>query len=345
MSDQSEEKTLPASQRKLTKAREKGQVVTSRETVMSLAGVAALLYLYATRVSITEKLRALWTLEPDFEGQPFLSQLQAKVEVVLSLGLGTVMPVVALVIGVGVLGGMAVAGGPVLSFEPLVPKFEKISPASGFKKIVGRRAMMSFLFHVIRLALLGAIFTLVLLGGWQAMMLAPVCGLGCAMETMDGVLLPLVVGAVAAMLVMALADYLIQRAEFMREQKMTLTEYKKEMKEQMGDPHMRGQIKRDRREMLTSQTGPGLATLILTAGRDAAIGIRYREGETPAPMVVARVRGAPAIRAMAAKSKALQLDEAALVGALRKVAVGGYITEDDAIAKLAPLLHRAGTTG
>ena len=57
MSGNSEEKTHPPSQQKLKKAREKGQVVTSKETLASLTTLAVLLYLFARRGAIWRDLR------------------------------------------------------------------------------------------------------------------------------------------------------------------------------------------------------------------------------------------------------------------------------------------------
>lgn len=339
--DESEEKTLQASQRKLKKQREKGSVVTSKEAVMSVVGIAALIYLYSMRFSIAEKLAALWVLEPAYEGQTFWLQLQSKTTIVWQLGLELVMPLMGIVIGIGILTGMLVSGGPVFSMEPINPSFDKINPAQGFKKLFSRKAMMSFLMNVIRLTVLLVVFGLILLAAWEALLLAPVCGLLCAIEAWDGVLFPMIVGAVAVMTAMAVFDYMVQRAEFMNEQKMTQSEFKREMKDQMGDPHMRGHLKQERKSMLTTNTGPSKATLMVSAGGKASVGIRYVEGETPAPLVVARVKSGPAIRNMARKSGAFEHVDADLFEALGGVAVGGYITTDELIGKIAPLLQRA----
>ena len=64
MSGNSEEKTHPPSQQKLKKAREKGQVVTSRETLASVSTLAGLIYIYARRDSIWNDFRTLFSVEP-----------------------------------------------------------------------------------------------------------------------------------------------------------------------------------------------------------------------------------------------------------------------------------------
>jgi type III secretion protein U len=209
------------------------------------------------------------------------------------------------------------------------------------KRIFSRRAFMSFLMNVIRLTILTVVFGLILLSGWQALILAPVCGIGCALETLQGVILPMVIGAVAVMAFMAIFDYLVQRAEFLREQMMSITEFKREMKDALGDPHLRGQLKQERKSMLTTNTGPGNATIMVSAGNSLSIGVRYISGETPAPLIVAKARGTKAIRSMAQKSGAREFDDRGLVADIENIAVGGYITDDETIAKIAPLLQGA----
>lgn len=201
--------------------------------------------------------------------------------------------------------------------------------------------MMTFLMSVLRLTILTLVFGLILLAGWQALILAPVCGIGCALETLQGVILPMVVGAVAVMAFMAMFDYLVQRAEFLREQMMTMTEFKREMKDALGDPHLRGHLKQERKSMLTTNTGPGFATIMISAGNSMSIGVRYVSGETPAPLIVAKARGAKAIRSMAQKSGAKEYDDRALLAQIAGISVGGYITDDETISRIAPLLQGA----
>jgi type III secretion protein U len=341
--ESSEEKTLPPSEQKLRKAREKGTVVTSKETLVSLVAVAALAYLYLRRDALTEMFAALFLLEPaDAAGaRPFALMLQDKTAIVWDLALQVVAPLLALVVAIGVLGGMMIAGGPLFAPEVLAPKFEKINPASGFKKLFGRRALMTFLMHVVRMALLAGVFVLVLVGGWSALIRAPLCGFSCAVEALEAATGPLVLAAIVMMLVMALADYLVQRSEFLREQKMSITEFKRELKDREGDPHLKGRLRQDQRDMVESPTGPRLATVVIEGPDGAACAIRYAEGETPAPLVVARARGGDGAGRILRASAAPSVTDDRLIELLRGKAVGDYITDDETIEALAPHLQRA----
>ena len=341
--ESSEEKTLPPSEQKLRKAREKGTVVTSKETLASLVAVAALAYLYLRRHTLAEHMAALFLLEPsDPAGsRPFALMLQDKTAIVWDLALLVVAPLFALVVALGVLGGMMIAGGPLFAPEVLAPKFEKINPASGLKKVFGRRALLTFLMHLFRMALLAGVFALVLVGGWSALIRAPLCGFSCAVEALDAAAGPFVFAAIVLMLIMALADYLVQRSEFLREQKMSVSEFKRELKDREGDPHLKGRMRQDQRDLVESPTGAKLATVVIEGPDGAAYGIRYAEGETPAPLVVARARDAAGAGRILRASGAPSFIDARLTDLLRGKTVGDYITDDETIEVLAPHLQRA----
>lgn len=336
-----EEKTLPPTQHKLRKQREKGNVVTSKETITSMVSISALAYLYLRRDALGEKLSALFILEGSDESQGFGVELQSKLSIVSQLAIELVAPLLLLVIAISLITGMIISGGPLFATEPITPKFEKINPAAGFKRIFSRRAMMTFLLHLVRLALLTAVFGFILVGGWSAFIRAPICGLGCAGEAFEAAIQPIVIASVAVMASMALLDYLVQRAQFMREQKMSITEYKREIKDQEGDPQLQGQIRQDRRDMLEAPTGAREAILLLDNSPESVIGIRYVDGETPAPIVVARARGGDGCRRLLSVADAFEAPDNGLAEALAKTPVGSFITEEATLQKLAPLVQRA----
>lgn len=341
--ESSEEKTLPPSEQKLKKARDKGSVVTSKEAMSSIVGLTALAYLYLRRDTMAEQLTALFILEPvDALGErAFLLALQDKATIVWQLALQVVAPLFALVIAVGLFFGLVIAGGPLFAPEVLSPKFEKINPAKGIKKIFGRRALVTFLMNVLRMALLAVVFAIVLIGGWSALIRAPLCGFPCAVEALETAARPLVFAAITVMVIVALADYLVQRAEFMREQKMSVTEFKREIKDREGDAYLKGRLQQDQRDMVESPTGAGLATVVIESPSGAAYGIRYVEEDTPAPLIVARARDTAGVGRILKASDAPTFTDGNLIDLLKGKAVGDYITDENTIAVLAPHLQRA----
>ncbi|WBU57189.1 EscU/YscU/HrcU family type III secretion system export apparatus switch protein [Paracoccus sediminicola] len=336
----SEEKNLPPSQHKLRKAREKGQVVTSKEALASVSMAAVLIYLFMRRDAISADLQTLFMLE-EVTDAGFAGALAEKARICFRLAVGIVLPILITVVTVSVLGGVVVSGGPVFSTHPLIPDFNKINPAGGFKKIFGRRAMMGFLMHCVRLITLLVAPALILWGSFGALMAAPPCGLGCMGEAIQAMLVPLLIALLTMLVVAMLLDYLVQRSEFMREQKMSITEFKRELKDQDGDPLLKGQMRQDQRAMVERPTGLSQATALIHDAPNSVVGLRYVDGDTPAPLVVIRARGGDSVsrilRAAAARIR-ISHDPAA-VAAISGVAVGDYVVEDDQIEAIAHFLR------
>ncbi|MDO5621565.1 MAG: EscU/YscU/HrcU family type III secretion system export apparatus switch protein [Paracoccus sp. (in: a-proteobacteria)] len=335
----SEEKTLPPSRQKLKKARQKGQVVTSREALASVSTLAVLLYLFARRHAIWHDLTQLFTVTPP-QDLPFWPYLAAQARLALDLAIGLVAPVIVMVIVLVVLMGMAVSGGPLFSTHPLIPDFNKLNPAKGFKKLFGRAAWVKFLMHLIRVCAVGALLFVMLRGQIGALLPTPPCGLDCAGRVVDNILMPLLVGLTAILTLAALLDYMVSRFEFMREQRMSITELKREFKEQDGDPLMKGQLSQTRRDMVERPAGMAQATAIIRDGNRNAVAIRWVQDDMPAPLLVMRMRGAEAISRAISTRRDLRVSwDSAAVKALTGKAVGDYITDDDQITAIASHLQ------
>lgn len=337
MSDSSEEKTLPPTKQKLKKARQKGQVVTAPEAIASAVSVLTLLYLFARRRAIWDDMVALFEITPNPD-LPFMAQLADAAQISLRLGMTLVLPVIIAVVVISTLIGMAITGGPLLAFSNLVPKFEKLNPAKAFKNMFGKSAWLKFMMHVIRLIAIMSVPGLILWYSVGALLPTPPCGLACASRGVEQMITPMLIAAVSIMILVALFDYLVQRANFMRDQKMSLSEVKREYKEQEGDPQLRSQMRSDQQAMVDRPTGLAQASVVLTDGRRRAIGVRYAPPETPAPLIVVRARGAEAVAKMIRAAKVPVHDDAALVEMIGAIPVGHWISEDEHINAIAPYL-------
>jgi len=326
----SEQKSLPASARKLRKAREKGQVVTSRDSIASLVTLAVLVYLFARRHHLSDLLYGLFTYTPPPE-LVFSAALSDLLDLAFRVIIQICLPLMILVVTLSILVGMLIAGGPLFTTEPLKPNFNKINPATGFFKIFSKRSFLTFLMHVIRVSVIFTTLVLILAYSAAALFTAPYCGLACTQEAAIAITVPLLGALVAILLLAALFDYLVQRSSFLREQKMTMTEFKRELKDQHGDPQLRSRIKGDRRDMLERPTGWGQATNIIYAAPHIAVALRYVPDEMPAPLVVGRARGAEAIARALRNSKAPRSEDAHAAAKIAAIPVGQYVTDEEQI--------------
>ena len=113
---------------------------------------------------------------------------------------------------------------------------------------------------------------------------------------------PLFIAFALIFLLFAMIDVGVQRWLFLRDMKMTTTEFKRERKDMEGDPMLRQERMRQRREYAEGSTTPlGVknATILISDGQSAVVGLRYIQGETPVPVIVCKGRKDRAISLVA----------------------------------------------
>ena len=287
----SQNKTLPATPRKIRKAREEGQVARSRDLghFAALAGGGAVLVLAAA--PLTAHLRALMDaglrVDPRSLGDP-----QAMVEQLGRLtasALWVVLPLGAVVIALAVAAALA-AGGWNFTFKPLAPKFSKLDPIAGIGRVFSKHQLTETLKASLLALTLGA------LGAWylqsqladlqQVLALALPAAIGRAGGVLAGGLALLALALAA----FALVDLPLQRHLLHERLKMSHQELKQELKELEGSPEVKGRIKSRMREMSRTRMLAAVAgaDLVVMNPTHYAVALKYDERAMAAPRVVAK---------------------------------------------------------
>ncbi|MFD2057416.1 EscU/YscU/HrcU family type III secretion system export apparatus switch protein [Mesorhizobium calcicola] len=328
MAEEAEEKKLPASDKKLRDARRKGQVSQSRDLVSGFTLFAALAYLYFSWPMLFRRLSELVqtvTMSGGSFGEVSLRAIRHS----SSLLMLATLPLVGIVVVFTVAFGMLGTFGPVFSFEQLKPQFDHINPAKGLQKILSLRNVIEFTKGLIKVVLLASLFVFILTAWLQPLFDAPGCGQSCLEPIIKAVLTPLGVAAALAFVVIGLIDVPIQRWLFLRDMRMTTTEYKREHKDLEGDPLIRHEQQRQRREavMQPAKLGVKNAVIVFVSG-DRAVALRYVKGETPVPTVVGKGQGRAAdeIVAQARQARIAIVEDAAVAEPLfENASTGSYI--------------------
>ncbi|WKA26822.1 flagellar biosynthesis protein FlhB [Bradyrhizobium roseum] len=290
MAEDTDDKTEDPTQKRLDDALEKGDVAKSQEvnTWFIIAGATLILSTFSGSVGggILTPLRNLIANA---------GQLRADGTALLALG-NTLGYAVLGAIGVPLLMLMlaAIAGNMVQhrlvwSSESLKPKFNKVSPGAGLKRIFGKQAVANFAKGVFKLIALGAVMTAVL---WPErhrlesfLMFDPSAIMGVTTN-----LTVQLMGAVVAMLAaVAIADYFFQYRQWFERQKMSLQEIKDEFKQSEGDPHIKAKIRQLRQQRMKKRMMAAVpnASVVITNPTHYSIALRYDSGMT-APVCVAK---------------------------------------------------------
>jgi type III secretion protein U len=332
VNDETEQKSLPASAKKLRDARRKGQVSHSRDLITGVTLTMLFIYLVFGGPTLTDRLTTLLEVASRSVDQPFGEAGGRTVQLAIEILLLASLPPVAIVVIGAVISGMASTFGPVFSFDPVKPKFEHINPAQGLKRIFSVRNAVEFAKAAVKVIILGTAFFMIMRGMIEPLFELPVCGEPCLATAAVAAMRPLAATAAVAFVAIGLLDLLVQRRLFLRDMRMTRTESKREVKDLEGDPLIRGERRRVRAQFTGRRIRVGLRHAVMAImHEDQIVGLRYRPGETPVPLVVCKARGEPG-RAMLAEARQLGIpivDNATFAAALAaRHAVGQTIAPD-----------------
>lgn len=329
----SEEKTLPASAKKLRDARKKGQVAKGPDLVAAVTTTALIAYAWLGAGWIGGRLQALVLAAGQAAGLGFadaMGQFLPAAARTLALVAG---PALALAVLGAVLAGALVNKGFLFTVEPLKPKPDSINPVAGFKRLYGLKNWVELGKSLAKAALLGAALVLLWRGAVGVLVGVPACGAACVGPVFAATLRPLVGAALALYVASGLADLLLQRWLFLREMRMSVTEVKRESKDANGNPHVRGAQRRMRSE-IGQGGGPKVgfrhATLVI-CGPEGAVGLHFVRGDTPLPVVACRAVGGERAASLVAMARAAVVpmfwDKALAVELARAIPVGQTISK------------------
>jgi len=288
--DTENEKTEDPTQKRLDDAHAKGDVAKSQEvnTWFVIAGATLVLSTFSGSIGggIVMPLRNViansWMIRADGAGLLALAQ---NLEYALIAAIG--VPLLMLMIAATA--GNMIQHRLVWSAESLKPKFSKVSPGAGFKRVFGKQALANFGKGLFKVVALGAVMTMVLWPERHRLEAFVHFDPAMIMGTTTGLTVHLMGAVVAMLAVVALADYLFQYRQWFERQKMSLQEMKEEFKQSEGDPHIKGRIRQLRmaRAKKRMMAAVPKASVIITNPTHYSVALTYDRGMA-APVCVAK---------------------------------------------------------
>lgn len=292
MADQDKDsKNLPASERRLEKARQEGQVPRSRDLTHA-AAIAAIIvgFLWfgpSMGTGMIELMRdgLSWShgqvRDPAWMMHRF-GELGAE-------GLQLVWPMMALAATVLILAAM-LPGGLLLTIKPLTPKFSRLDPIAGFGRVFSKDSFVNLLKLLSVSLLLAVVSWLLLLQGFPMFAHLAELSLVVAVTTGLGSLVNFLAALMGVLVFIALVDVPWQIYRHRSQLRMSHQDLRDETKESEGDPHVRARIRQRQREMGRARmlSAVPAADAVITNPTHYAVAIRYDEARMGAPRVVAK---------------------------------------------------------
>lgn len=300
--DFGQSKTEAPTQHRRDEARRAGQFAVSLDltnSIQILAGVAALWW---GGVSLARGL--LEAMQHDlrqigvFELSPEEIRSMAAV---LFLQTGALSGVLVGAVFVCVLGVSALQVGFHFTPELVSLRWDRMSPASGWSRMVSAAAGIRALMAVVKTLVIVAVAWWVLRGRESQIAALKEATLPVAVAQSWEILSRLALAVGAALVLIGLADYTYQRIRHDRSLMMTRQELKEELKREEGDPQTRGRMRRAAREIARRRMLQDVpkASVIITNPTHLAVALYYEHGVTAAPRVVAKGAGFVAQRIVA----------------------------------------------
>lgn len=327
--DDGEEKVFWPTPRRLQQLRREGQVPRSRDFATSFGLIFALVFLAVYWKGIFGRLEAALLSVNLQSSRPFLDEVARLWSSLFRIGLEIIVPTFSVVIAGILLGSMLDARGFPLNIKALAPNFGALSPGEGLKRIFAVRNLVELVKGLILIAAIVGANYLLFRYFLNTVLWAPTSGVPGVVGTMTAVLGSSVGIGVLILILVTMADLPMSRWLFLRDNKMSHTDLKRENREEQGDPQIRRQ-RRGQAEMQAQAagfTGLDRANFLFISG-PAAVAVSYKHGTTAAPIVAARTRDQSAAFLKRAGEKGLIIvEDGELVGKFLDggSAVGEYI--------------------
>ncbi|MEY3021578.1 MAG: Flagellar biosynthetic protein FlhB [Planctomycetota bacterium] len=291
MADDLGERTEEATPKRRREAREEGNIARSTDAASAILLFGAMLVLasgmqpfLASLASMLEKALAADHLASGLRVDEVDGMILTAVE---EAGLAA-LPIVAGAIAIALLAHLWQVGF-LLSTKAIEPKVERLDPIKGFGRIFGARGAIKTGMDVVKVALVAWIAYVVAAAVLPTIVALPEFGALRGFQEIGSIGLSLGLQAGAALVVLGLGDYLVQRMKHEKDLRMTKQQVKDEWKDTDGNPEVKQRRMQIARQLASQrlQTAVPKADVIVTNPEHISVAIQYDPDTMGAPRIVA----------------------------------------------------------
>ena len=289
MADEGGEKTAMPTPKKLRDAREKGQVCTSKDIVSTAILIVLFAVLGWMGTALAEDMKELIRFigARVAENDTGAVKQSAAMSVLFIFKHTLIIVLVAAVIGIA---ANVAQIGFLFTFEPIIPKLEKLNPVEGAKKIFSMKNVFEFLKNVVKVCFLGYLLYKIIWASIPELLTMCYGTIDDIFPCLKLMLKRLAVYTGFGYIVIAVVDRLFQGRNFTKQMMMTKDEVKREYKEMEGSAEIK-QAQRQFRDEIMNGPEPAKAakqsSVVVTNPTRLAVGIRFNAEESPLPRICA----------------------------------------------------------
>lgn len=299
------EKTEEPTSKKLSDARKEGQVARSKEVTSAFELLFAfiLLNLWVERMGIffVGNIYDLYSQIPQYIKMYDGQVPEQTINRIFVESMTRVLSIMApfLIVGVAVafiVNVLQVKWKP--TTKPLRPKFNKLNPMSGFKRIFSPMALVELLKSVLKLSLIGYVVYSYLGDHMPPLFQFYSISLNQGIAQVGSLAVNLGIRIALFYMIIAALDFAYQKIKFKKDMKMTKQEVKDEYKMTEGNPEIKGRIRRIQRQMAMSRMMQSVpeADVVVRNPTHFAVALKYDPEKHAAPVVLAKGQDYLALR-------------------------------------------------
>ena len=289
--DDSQDKTEEPTARRLSKAREEGQIARSTEITIAASVISVAIYIYLFGSALLGNVANIFAQGLVFdsmavlEPQVALGRLgDATVEALLSI-----VPILVLT-AVVVLACSGLIGGYNFSWKSIQPKASKFNPISGLKRMFGLQALVNLAKSLAKFFLVGGVTYFLIEASITEFAEISLMALEPGLTASASILTTAFLVAASTLIIIALIDAPYQLYQHNEKMKMSLKEVKDERKDTEGSPEVKQRIRQKQREVSAARMLEAIAEadVVITNPEHFAVALAYDPSSDDPPKVVAK---------------------------------------------------------
>lgn len=349
MADEQDEsqKTEDPTEKRLEEARKKGQIYNSREINSFLILFAfALLIGWGADDIFRSAGRDMAQFIQRPEGMPADAGALSDIMQATLINVVALMAVPMLAFVVAALFAGFVQKPLIFSWETVRPKWEKVSPVKGLKRLFSLRSVVEFLKGIVKITIVGLVAFFAVWPYRGELLRLPNTDIEGLLLFLQDTALRMLIGVLIVLFFIALLDYLYQRYEYIKNLRMSKQEIKDEYKQQEGDPLIKQKLRAIRMERARNRMMAAVPTsdVVITNPTHYAVALKYEQAKMAAPQVVAKGKNKVAfkIREVAEEHKIPVVENPPLARALFTVPLEEEIPLEhyEAVAKVISYVYQ-----
>jgi len=315
------EKTEPASQKRLDKAREDGDIPRSRElatcAVLFSSGMFLMMMGDGLKNALIKAMSSGLHLDRAAAFDPMVLLMKTS-DTIFNL-LIAFAPLALFILAIAI-GAPILIGGWVFSAKAFMPKFSKLNPINGISNMFSKNALAELVKSIAKTILVGLVAYMVVANDIEPILSLSLMPLDDGLAQVNDMMMMGFLTIVSVLVVIAAIDVPYQLYQYAEKLKMTKEEVKQEHKESEGNPEIKAKIRQQQREMARRRMMAEIpnADVVITNPTHYAVAVKYKGENMKAPIVVAKGSDAVAlkIREIAAENNITTLEAPKLARAL-----------------------------